>query len=168
MIRILITGSRTWTDKSAITTALLWAIGEHTELVVTGPDGPRMQWREVTVVHGAARGADTLAGRIAAAWGMRVEEHEVTALDWVTCRPGCDPYHRRLRRDGSEYCPTAANQRNTRMVALGADLCLGFPTGTGWSGTKDCMTKAVRAGIRVVDWPAEGATLSSERKVTGR
>lgn len=154
-IRILITGSRDWTDKRAIADALRWTIGEYPALIVPDQRGsPSVLWDRITVVHGAARGADTLAGRIAAAWGMRVDPHPVTSEDWDTCASECKPGHRKTRPDGSTYCPSAGNRRNQRMVDLGADICLGFPAHTGWSGTRDCMTRAEKAGIRVVDWPA--------------
>ena len=38
--------------------------------------------------------------------------------------------------------------RNSHMVSLGADLCLGFPA-KGSRGTWDCMRKACDAGIQV-------------------
>lgn len=37
-------------------------------------------------------------------------------------------------------------ERNSRMVALGANLCLGFPSPKS-RGTWDCLRKAVDAGI---------------------
>lgn len=62
--RILITGSRTWSDEQAIRDALATIISQH------GPEN-------VTVVHGACpTGADALADRIATAWtGLTVEHH---------------------------------------------------------------------------------------------
>ena len=44
----------------------------------------------------------------------------------------------------------AGPSRNTQMVNLGADICLAFPL-KGSRGTIDCMTKAYRAGIRVIN-----------------
>ena len=157
--RLLVTGSRTWTDKSAIGRAFAWAVGEFPGVIVQGEHGPRALWDRVTVVHGGARGADMLAGRLARVWGMGVEPHPVTSRDWEAWCPGCTAGHRRERPDGSTYCPQAGNRRNQRMVDLGADLCIGFPSGPGWSGTRDCLNRAAEGGIRVVDWPAEGAAL---------
>jgi hypothetical protein len=146
-LRILITGSRDWRDKRAIADALRWAITTRQ---------PRPTKHQVTIVHGAARGADTLAGEIAASWGVHVEDYPVTRADWdAPCTPQCQPGHRRARRDGSTFCPSAGNRRNQRMVDLGADVCLGFPKDAEWSGTRDCMSRAAKAGIRVVDWPNE-------------
>lgn len=63
-MRVLICGSRDWRDERAIY--------EWVRLHVP-PNS--------TVIHGAARGADTMAGNAAAAWG-----HEVVVFraDWIT------------------------------------------------------------------------------------
>ena len=84
---------------------------------------------EVTVVHGDAPGADTLAKQVAEEYGMQVEAHPA---DW--------------RKHGKAAGPL----RNQRMVALGADICLAFPE-PGSRGTLDCMRRAEAAGIGVVD-----------------
>jgi hypothetical protein len=60
--RVLVTGSRTWTDRAAIETALLDQ---------TRPDGTTP-----TLVHGACpSGADAIAARLAAGMGWTVEAH---------------------------------------------------------------------------------------------
>lgn len=67
-LRILITGSRNWTDRGMIRRALCRAgrdAGAHPQ--------------ETTVVHGGAPGADTIAGEVAAEFGCRVEVHPA---DW--------------------------------------------------------------------------------------
>ena len=46
------------------------------------------------------------------------------------------------RRNGRLLGP----ERNAKMVALGARLCIGFP-GPGSRGTWDCLEKATNAGI---------------------
>ncbi len=53
--------------------------------------------------------------------------------------------------------------RNSRMVDLGADLCLGFP-GPKSRGTWDCLRKAVDADIptRVHAWCTAWATAGDE------
>lgn len=61
-MRVLITGSRTWTNASAISMALAW--------FSTG-----MNPSDVTVVHGNAQGADRLADYEARRQGMHVERH---------------------------------------------------------------------------------------------
>lgn len=106
--RILITGSRDWRRPDIIRAAL----------VAHGPG---------VVVHGAARGADTLAALVAKLLKWPAEPH---AADW--------------KRDGKR----AGHLRNARMVALGADVCLAFP-GPDSIGTWDCVHRARAAGIPV-------------------
>lgn len=60
-MRIMVTGSRGWTDRGSIETALAGC----------GADD--------TLVHGACRGADVLAAQVAVALGMQVEAHPA---DW--------------------------------------------------------------------------------------
>jgi hypothetical protein len=127
-LRILITGSRNWTNRDTIASAILDAIDSHGEHLITHDEnGPTLRWDQITIVHGAARGADHIAGRVARAWGMRVEEHPA---DWD--------------RHGKSAGPI----RNTNMVHLGADICLAFPTGSS-VGTRHCMRIAEAAGIPV-------------------
>lgn len=66
--RILVTGSRTWTDRTAIRHALTWC--------------RRMYGPTATVVHGACpHGADAIADREAQTLGLQVERHPA---DWQT------------------------------------------------------------------------------------
>lgn len=137
--RILITGSRVWTNADMMRRALSDAIG-----AVSGP---------VVVVHGAARGADSLAHEIAPGFGPHVT-CESWPADWDgPCRPACKPGHRRHRQDGAEYCPAAGAYRNQQMIDAGADVVLAFPLNES-PGTRDCIRRAERAGIRVIDVPA--------------
>ena len=66
-MRILITGSRDWTDATVIYNALSSISIKEGE--------------QVTVIHGGARGADYLAGQFAHHLGYNVEVHEA---DWDT------------------------------------------------------------------------------------
>lgn len=112
-MRILITGSRYFTNTSMIRQALKEAIG----------DTP---CKDVVVVHGAAKGADSDSGRIARELGARVEEHPA---DWSQGR-------------------SAGPARNRKMVSLGADVCLAFLTkGAKNAGTLSCVRYAKEAGI---------------------
>jgi len=129
LLRILITGSRDWADKNAIARALIWAIGQQPALIVPDVHGPQCLWDRITVVHGAARGAGTIAATIATAWGMHVEPHPA---DW------------------DRYGRSAGYRRNAEMLA--------FPLEAS-RGTRMCMGLARDAGIRVVDWPTDGAAL---------
>lgn len=131
-MRILVTGSRTWRDATTIADALDAAVG-------TGEGTP-------TLIHGAARGADTIAAAHAARRGWRIETYPA---DWSACGPDCPPNHRRTRSDGPSYCPTAGHRRNARMVAAGADMCLAFIRNAS-PGATGCARIADRAGIAVV------------------
>lgn len=111
--RILVTGSRDLADTALVMAALKSAAAEF------GPD--------VVVVHGAARGADTLADRAAQTLGLKVEPHPA---DWAG-----------LGRK-------AGIVRNAEMVREGADVMLAFPLGES-RGTRDAMRRAEAAGIPV-------------------
>jgi hypothetical protein len=132
-IRILVTGSRNWEDVDLLGNALSAAAEGH---------------HPVTLVSGACpTGADRLAEIYASMCGWIVETH---AADWNgPCRVMCKPGHRRTGPKG-DYCPAAGNYRNQAMVDLGADVLIGAPL-PGGTGTQDCMDRARRAGIRVVD-----------------
>ncbi|HEY2763334.1 MAG TPA: DUF2493 domain-containing protein [Pseudonocardiaceae bacterium] len=118
-LRVLITGSREWRDRDVIRQALLSIASVH-----------GIPARNVTVVHGAARGADSIAAEIAAQLGMVVEPHPA---DWKT------------------HGKAAGVIRNAEMVCLGAGVCLAFPLGRS-VGTQDCMRRARKAGITVIDY----------------
>lgn len=126
-LRILITGSRDWSDRRAITTALFDTGMEHYAALGEEPSTAPV------VVHGGARGADTLAEAAARFLGWRTEKWPA---DW--------------NRNGKAAGPI----RNQQMVDAGADICLAFPLGES-RGTRDCMRRAEQAGIRVVDVPEQ-------------
>lgn len=88
----------------------------------------------VVLVHGACEGADLIAARLWEWWNLPTEAHEAK---W------------------SEFGYAAGPIRNQRMVDLGADLCLAFPT-RGSRGTWDLVNRARAAGIPVtVIYPKE-------------
>lgn len=95
-VRILITGSRTWTDR----TVIAHAISAYLHSVGTSIGAA---WPFPIVVHGGARGADQLADAVARSWGWTPERHPA---DW------------------DRHGRAAGFQRNAAMVALGADVCL--------------------------------------------
>ncbi|MGH3867252.1 MAG: DUF2493 domain-containing protein [Pseudonocardiaceae bacterium] len=97
-VRILITGSRTWTDRAAIAQA----ISDYLHSISTSIGGA---WPFPIIVHGAARGADQLADQVARDWGWTPDRHPA---DWA------------------RYGRSAGFRRNAAMVTLGADVCLAF------------------------------------------
>lgn len=107
-MRVIVCGSRRWHDREAISEKL-------GELVLRfAPHYP-------TIVHGAARGADRIAGEEALKHGLLVEEHPA---DW--------------ERYGKKR---AGHVRNELMAKLGADLCVAFWDGRS-TGTASMIDKA--------------------------
>jgi hypothetical protein len=121
--RLLVTGSRAWTDVPALRARLWQAVVE-----LGGSEA-------VTLVHGGCPlGADAMAMAAWGAWGLGLME--VFPPD--------------LARHGS---PWAYRIRNQQMVNAGAALCLAFVVDVpGCSrGTRMTMGMARRAGIPVVE-----------------
>lgn len=96
MTRVLVTGSRTWHDRSAVVDALDEVLAEHGTL---------------TVVHGDAAGAD----RMARDWARC---HSLDGQDLVTENAMPADWQRNGKRAGFI--------RNGEMVNAGADICLAF------------------------------------------
>src|ERR1700733_5955180 len=123
--RILVTGSRSWTDYLAIENALHDAY--FAAQTVPG-------WTvRVVVVHGACpKGADAMADQIArdmkeAGMAVEIERHPA---DW------------------NRHGKSAGFIRNAGMVALGANLCLAFIKDRS-RGATHCTDLAAKAGIEV-------------------
>jgi len=111
--RILVTGSRAWIGRAALVSVLDALLAEHGEL---------------TVVHGAAPGADTFAHH------------------WALSRHGATPEpHPAAWSTGGKR---AGMIRNAEMVKLGADLCLAFIRDNS-PGASHCAALAEKAGIPV-------------------
>lgn len=97
--RVLVTGSRRWSDAAALEAALVQA---WDEALAAGFDG-------MVVVHG---GCPTGADRLAWEWASRVDVPvEVFAADW------------------DRHGPAAGPLRNQAMVDAGAVVALAFPLG---------------------------------------
>ena len=128
--RILVTGSRNATEdhRHEIKVAIIEAVGRIRA----------RQMSQVILVHGdedtdnGCPGVDRLAESIVktdlAAFNIQVEPHN--ARDFL-------PW------------PAAGPKRNSHMVSLGANICLGFAL-PGSKGTWDCAKKAADAGIPTI------------------
>ena len=129
-LRILVTGSRSWTDRYIIRRALLRVVRDR---------DPQL----VTVVVGAARGADTLADQIARGYGWSVEQHPA----------GGFVQHGRERW----------RVRNQHMVDLGADTCLVFAdrwdSGSGMCAPDGTPSRDRDRGLRGADRERGGASV---------
>lgn len=102
---------------------------------------------EVTIVHGKCpTGADRLAGEVARELGYKVEEHPA---NW------------------EQYGKSAGPIRNQAMVDLGADVCYGFPLGLS-RGTRHCMERARKAGIKTYTATLENESRTNEDSVLSK
>lgn len=82
---------------------------------------------DIEIIHGAAKGVDTAFAVAAANAGAAF---------------------RAFHAEWGAYGPRAGPIRNQRMVDEGADVCLAFHSNLRWSkGTRDCVTRALKAGI---------------------
>lgn len=89
MYRILITGSRHWSNKPVVAQAIRQAW-----LDAGKPHG-------VTVVHGGATGADYIAGVYAKRLGFTVEVHEA---DWSKGKRGGPERNQKMVDLGADIC----------------------------------------------------------------
>jgi len=111
-MKILICGDRKWTDEQKIIDVLFPYV-----------------FKNPTIIHGAAKGADTIGGRIAKVYNLRV-----------------NPY----RSDWSKHGKSAGPIRNRDMLKLNPDVVLAFHNNLDESkGTKDMISIAREAGIEV-------------------
>lgn len=129
--RILVTGWRFWSADKA------WYV--HEALSCVAIEALAAGYRHLVVVEGKCPkgGVDEFA------------------RDWAKAQPFADPETHPAR--WNRYGKAAGPLRNTKMVNLGANICLGFP-GLGSTGTIDCMDKARAAGIQVIELPWIEAT----------
>jgi hypothetical protein len=128
-LRILITGSRTWSDAWRIAEAIEKAIDErHAD--------------DITIVHGACpSGADQLAA-----------EYVESLSAWFD-NAGRQLAEERHPADWSRLGKRAGFVRNAEMVKLGADVCLAFIR-DGSRGATHTADLAEKAGIPTKRWTA--------------
>ena len=145
-MRILVTGSRDWTDRTGIARVLMRIIADNCPMLLDDKGNPdRRDTSDVVIVHGACRGADLLAA------------------EWAE---GCDPPikvepHPAIWEVDSIYNPAAGYERNAEMVRLGADVCTAFLHAChspkcrrtevhGSHGASHCSDLAERVGIQTI------------------
>lgn len=130
-LRVIVTGSRDWPDKSAVWRAL-------------DTIAPTTPGSSLTIVHGACRinGKPAGADRDADEWVRRNRYRH----GFRGCLIRAEPHPADWRR----YRKAAGPIRNRHMVDLGADLVLAFVLNHS-SGTTGCIELARAAGIEVRD-----------------
>lgn len=111
VVRVLVCGSRDWEDEDEIADVLA-------DLIAGAP---------VTIVHGGARGADYIAGKIAEFYGYAVE---VFPADW------------------ERYGKRAGFIRNVAMLDTRPDRVVAFQR-NGSRGTQHTIDEARKRGIPV-------------------
>lgn len=115
--RLLVTGSRHWSNEPAARSALVDALSVL--------DVPATQ---VVLVHGAAPGLDTIASDLASELGMQVESHPA---QWETHGRAAGPIRNaEMVAAGADVCLA---------------FPLGGPSGS--RGTYNCLRQAHAAGI---------------------
>ena len=125
-MKVLITGSRGWTDEAPIRARL--------------EQLPPCSF----VMHGAAPGVDRIASVIAQQLGHAVRGFPA---DWRV-KADTPPGAIRTDRRGRRYDARAGQLRNLRMLDENPDLVLAFWDGRS-PGTKHCIDAAIEAGIPV-------------------
>ena len=114
-MKILICGDRQWSDRQTIYRILL---------------PYATQTPPVTILHGGARGADTLTGQVAQELGMEVRE---------------------VRAEWKRYGKGAGPRRNDKMLNEHPALVIAFHNDLAKSkGTADAVRKAKKRGIAVM------------------
>lgn len=117
---VVVTGSREWADHLPVAQSLIRLLNQ--------PNKSTIEPHRILIVHGAARGLDRLAGKLALDLGMNV-------LD--------------LPAPWDQYGRGAGPIRNQAMIDLKPDLVLGFPIGKS-TGTRDCLRRAQGANIPTI------------------
>lgn len=124
--RIIVCGSRGWTDRERIADTL------NSQVLERGYRFP-----EPVIVHGAAPGADRIADEEAGKAGLTTEPHDY--------RPFIGKKDDNGRIISAKRAPL---ERNKYMAALGGDVCLAFWDGRS-TGTAHMIEQARLRGIPV-------------------
>ncbi len=127
-MHVLVCGGRNYRDRNQLFSAL---DAQHARHPIT------------LIIHGAAKGADTLATEWAQARGIRVHAYLASWKD--ISHP--DALVKRTR-SGKPYDARAGHRRNLKMLEQGRPaLVIAF---RGGSGTADMVRRAHAARVRVV------------------
>ena len=131
--RVLVTGSRTWTDETPVRHAFTLVNQRN-----VNPLWP------VTLIHGDANGLDKMVARIARdefGWTVETYPAEWSKHDFTHRTHSCPGWH-----EGKPVCKMAGHRRNSDMVATRADVCFAFIKYQS-AGATGCAKLAEAAGI---------------------
>ena len=117
--RLLVTGSRTWTNEEVLKEVL----SRYYRAITSKYSG---FGKEPILVHGTAHGVDEMAAKIWLELGGAVEPHPA---DW------------------DKFGKQAGFVRNAEMIDSGVDMCLAFIK-NGSKGATQCSKLAERRGIK--------------------
>lgn len=110
----------------------------------------RRRHPDAVLVHGDCPDGDQDAAVI---WRELGGVDEPNPADWHgPCRPKCRRGHRRIGRDGKEYCPAAGPYRNTEMLTSGPILETHAFIAPGSRGAKETAAESSRLGIPTFGW----------------
>jgi hypothetical protein len=128
-MRVIVTGDRRWYDPDLAEQVVKRLLARY--------------GRDLVIVHGAATGIDASFADACDDLGVQHEPHPARWKD-LKAAGAVIKYDRRKH----PYNANAGPERNAEMVAAGADLCVAFHRFlAGSKGTKDCVRRAIVAGI---------------------
>jgi len=139
--RILVTGSRLWSDGLSVAAAL--------------GDAAPGRARDVVVVHGMCDPRRPGTGQMVPwmeAEGFPLEDQlRLASADWLADRWAVmhGAGYERHPADWARFGKDAGPRRNAEMVALGADVCIAWIK-DGSRGATHCADLAEKAGIPVM------------------
>lgn len=123
-IKILVTGGRNYSNKEYVYKCL----------------DKFLKRFDVTIIHGAATGLDTLAD----SWAKDREQKFIPyPANW---KDMSKPFKIKYNSGGA-YNALAGFKRNELMLKENPDICLAFP---GGEGTKDMVSRCVKNKIKVI------------------
>lgn len=121
ILRVLVCGGRDYSDRGKVYRELNKLCGEVNPLGTV----------DLVIIHGASRGADSIADDWAVANRCQVLPFPVNKDDWY------------------KYGKAAGPIRNKQMLVEGKpDVVLAFP---GGNGTADMIEQARKVGIRIIE-----------------
>lgn len=135
---MLVTGSRNFTDTNLVDQCL--------DAALALLQMPLSMQGSVKLIHGAAKGLDSLSAQVASRRNWTIESYPA---QWDKHAAACPAWH--VTPEPKPTCKMAGHRRSHEMIALGADLVVAFPLGVEASdqsrGTWGCARAAMTAQL---------------------